>query len=79
MRPGNFQDGTFEKIIITVAEITLIQVSFLNVGSKQKKNKNEHPEYHSIHTIQKSDLLKAWEFHFSLAWVMEFSITSPHF
>ena len=39
MRPGNFQDGTFEKIIITVAEITLIQVSFLNVGSKQKKIK----------------------------------------
>ena len=37
MRPGNFQDGTFEKIIIAVAEVTLIQVSFLEVGSKQKK------------------------------------------
>ena len=30
-------------------EVVLIQVSFLNVGSKEKnKNENEHTEYHDI-------------------------------
>ena len=33
---SNFKNVTFEKITITVAQVVLIQVSSLNVGSKQK-------------------------------------------
>ena len=33
---SNIQNGTFGKITITVAKVALIQVSFHNVGSKQK-------------------------------------------
>ena len=33
-RKSNFQNGTFEKTIMT--EVVLIQVFFPNVGSKQK-------------------------------------------
>ena len=37
-----------------------IQVSFPNVGSKQK---NVHTEYHGIFIIQKSGLPKTWEYY----------------
>ena len=52
-------------------------MSFFTVGSKEKY-KNQHSEYQgiSIH-IQKSGLLKTWKSHFSLVWVMEFTIISP--
>ena len=42
---SNFQNDTFEKNTITVMEDAPIQISFPDVGSKQK-NKNEHTEYH---------------------------------
>ena len=62
-----------------MTEIDLIQVSFYTVGPKQKKNnnnkwKNGIPCH--LHTIQKYSLLKAIESHFSLLWVMQFSIIS---
>ena len=57
-------------------EVVFIQVFFFTIGSKQK-NKNENTGYQwHLHTIQKSALLKTREFHFSLVWVMEFSIIS---
>ena len=38
-----------------MAEVALIQVSFLNVGSQQKqKIKNEHTEYHIVFKPLKS-------------------------
>ena len=72
---SNFQNGTFEKTTITVTEIALIQVSFPNVGSKQKNIRTHRIPWH-LHTIQKSGLLKIWESHFSLVFIMEFSIIS---
>ena len=36
----DFQNGSFEKITITLAEVTLIQESFPNVVSKQKIKMN---------------------------------------
>ena len=71
----NFQDSTFEIITITVTEIVPIQLFFFTVASKQKFKANIRntivPSY-----IQKSALLKTIEFHFSLVWIMEFSIIS---
>ena len=52
-------------------------MSFLTVGSKEKY-KNQPSEYQSISIhIQKSGLLKTWKSHFSLVWIMEFTIISP--
>ena len=34
LRLSNFQDTTFEKTVITVTEVVLIQVSFLIIGFK---------------------------------------------
>ena len=67
---SNFQSSTFEIITITVKEIVLIQMFFFTIVSKQKKWKYGIPWH--LHT----SLLKAKEFHFSFAWVMEFSIIS---
>ena len=45
---------------MAVVEVALIQVSFLNVYSKQKKNKmNSGIPWH-LHTIQNLVLLKKW-------------------
>ena len=46
-------------------QVTFIQVFFPNVGSKQKIKRYTH-----LHTIQKSGLLKTWEYYY-------FSIISP--
>ena len=56
---ANFQNGTFERITITVTEVVLIQVLFLTIGSKHtqthththkikmKKQNTMAPSYHS--------------------------------
>ena len=49
------ENHTFKNIFITNAEDALIQVSFPNVGSKQK-NKNKHTEYHGIFIPFKSQI-----------------------
>ena len=68
---SHFQSSTFEIITITVTEIVSIQMFFLPlVLNKKIKLK-------IWNTIAPScKLLNAKEFHFSFAWVMEFSIIS---
>ena len=71
---ANFQKSTLEKITIKVTKVVLIQVFFLTVGSKHKKMKMKTrntmaPSHHS-----KASSSQKRESHFSLAWVMEFSI-----
>ena len=61
---------------MTITEIVLIQMFFFTVASKQK-NKWKHGIPWHLHTMQKSALLKTRESHFSLVWVIEFSIISP--
>ena len=75
---SNFPNSTFEKITITVAEDALILVFFPNVGFKQNNNKKHRIPWH-LHTIQKSDLLKTRQLHFSLVWVMQSSMIYPCF
>ena len=55
-------------------EFVLIQVTFFTASFKQKNI--THGKHLHLHTIQKSGLLKTWQSHFSLVWVMEFSIIS---
>ena len=63
---------------MTVVEVALIQVSFPSVGSKQKiKMDTRNTMASSYHS--KDRILKTWEFHFSLVWVIEFSIICPCF
>ena len=42
LKTSNFQNGTFEIIIITVTEIVLIQVFLFIVASKQKNKKHKY-------------------------------------
>ena len=78
---GNFQNGNFEIISITVMKIVLIEVFFLssllNKQTRKKKKmkikiKNGIPSY--LHTILKLALFKTREAHFSVVWVIELSI-----
>ena len=66
---SNFQNGNFKKITsVMVAEVILIQVCFLTVGSnlkKEKINRRNSPCY------LKLDLLKSRDSYFFLVWVME--------
>ena len=55
-------------------EFVLIQVTFFTASSEQKNITHGKPLH--LHTIQKSGVLKTWLSHFSLVWVMEFSIIS---
>ena len=62
-----FRTAISRKITITVTEVVLIQVFVLIIGSKKNYNWKHHS---SVSSTQK------WESHFSLVWVMEFSVIS---
>ena len=49
----NFQNGTFEKLTITVTEVAFIQAFFLTVSSKQK-NKNGNKKHDDTFIPSKS-------------------------
>ena len=66
----------FRKITITVIELVFIQVFFLTVGSKQKINKNENTKYHCTWYHWSISSTEKRQSHFSLVWVMRFSIIS---
>ena len=58
------KNDTFQKITITVVEVIFIQVSFLNLGSKQSMKMNTQNTVAS--SCQFKGLLKTWESHFLL-------------
>ena len=62
-----------KKIAIAVTEVVLIQLFSLAVVSKQKIKMKTRWD---LHVIQTSALLKIKESHFSLFWLMVFSIIS---
>ena len=55
LKSSKFQNSTYEKITITVAEIVPTQVSFFVVASKQKYKK-ENTEYHGTLLPSKNQL-----------------------
>ena len=51
-------------------------VFFFTIGSKQKKKKKTRNTMAPLYHSKVSSIRKTREFHFSLVWVMEFSIIS---
>ena len=75
----DFQNDTFEKKPIIATEVVLIQLLSYNVSKQKIKMKTRNtmaPSYHSKVTSTQKTLLYSRESHFSLVWVMEFSIIS---
>ena len=66
-----------KKIAIAVTKVVLIQLFSLAVVSKQKIKMKTRNTTWDLHVIQTSALPKIKESHFSLFWLMVFSIISP--
>ena len=66
-----------KKNSITVAEVALIKVSFLKIGSKQN-NKNEHGEYHDILNSFKDKIYSKQGSHISLLFGTWTLVLFPH-